>query len=225
MMDNYYRNFYRTFLYEMPWRANGVNSFATHLELLRGAISSGGEVVSINPDTHKVITKLDVTYWSGSADASSVSIIVGVEINGRFCKVVLVSKNPLIPKSSPPYASDLYLEIKRDISNNSLVLSSDSVVSDGAISLWGKLVDAGNKVSVFDTSSNKYVLSPVHTSDDLLRYTGGSPQSKYIFVLDEDSISQRGNQHHVALMELKRMAGYPLTEMFDMFAKEYGETG
>jgi len=212
---NNYEAFHRTFLAEMPWRAQGGNDFPAQLEMLQENISDGAEIISLGDNVFKTLLGNQITYWVGDKNAISVLIIVDTEINGNFCKVVLTSKNPQLPPKSPPYASEVYLLIKKDLSNLHLTFSSDSIMSDDAIRLWRGMVDRGEKVSVFDTSKHQYVLSDVSAVDELEKYIGDMGNQRYVFVLSENLTTQRGTHHLFNLMELKRNILYPLFEQLN----------
>lgn len=213
-MDNY-EIFYRTFLMEMPWVVAGSNDFEAQHQMLEELLSDGAEPEQISNGVYKLTTGNQLTYWVGDANAASVSIIVDTEVNGNFCKVVLTSKNPAIAPKSPPYASDLYLLIKQDLSMLNLVFTSDSMLSADAIKLWSRLANQGEHISVYDTQASQYVLSPIETVDELSKYLGDHNSSQYVFVLSESIQEFKGIAHSVALMELKRKAGYPLQELFN----------
>lgn len=212
---NNYESFHQTFLAEMPWRVSGSNDFAAQLEMLQENISDGVEIASLGDNVFKAVLGNQITYWMGDNDAQQVSIIVDTEINGNFCKVILTSKNTNLPSKSPPYASDLYSLIQKDLSSLQLTFSSDSLMSDDAIRLWNRIVTRGGKVSVFDTSKHQYILTNVDTPEELEKYIGGMENQKYIFVLSESVTAQRGVHHSVNLMDLKRISLYPLFEQLN----------
>lgn len=211
---NTYEAFYRTFLAEMPWRVGGGNDFEAQLEALRENINEGGEVERVTDVVYKVVSDTTRTYWIGDETATDVSVIVDAEVNGNFCKVTLTSKNPSIPAKSPPYASELYLIIKNDLANLSLVFSSDYIMSDDAINLWKGIVNRGNKVSVYNTASHQYVLDRVETASDLEKFVGDLSHQRFVFVLSENAEGQRGVRHSFSIMEIKRRVLYPLFEDF-----------
>jgi hypothetical protein len=213
-MDNY-KIFYRTFLAEMPWVVDGSNAFEAQRQMLEELLSDGSAPEQLGKDVYKLTSGNQTTYWIGSADAAGVSIIVDTEINGNFCKVVLTSKNPAIAPKSPPFASDLYLLIKQDLSTLNLVFTSDGMLSSDAVKLWTRIMNQGENISVYDTQKSQYVLNPVKTVDQLSNYLGDYNNSRYVFVLSETAQEFKGVAHSIALMELKRSARYPLQELFD----------
>jgi hypothetical protein len=212
-----YKDFYNVFLAEMPWQISGSNDFAAQLEMLKEL------VVYSNIETTGKLCKVEngdqVTYWIGDKELQNVQMIVDTEMSGNFCKIVLTGKNPSIPKGTPPFASDMYAEIKNDVKNKNLSFSSDSMMTDDAIRLWNRLLTQGNVISVFNTIANKYELIDVKTSDELAQYVGDNTKQKYIFVLSESKQNYVGVKHGVGLMELKRNAGYPLQEMFEQMKR------
>ena len=205
-------HFYNIFLSEMPRRINGSNSLDAQLSMIQEMIVYGDQVETVSNNIYKIVNGDQSTYWCGNEDASMVSIIIDTEQDGAFNKIVLTSKNPTINKGSPPYASDLYLIIKSDIGSANLALSSDSMISDDAIRLWKGLVSRGNAVSVFDKNQHQYVLQNVTSADKLNNFIGDASSSRYVFVLSESVKHQRGIQHAITIIELKRMSGYPLFE-------------
>lgn len=213
-MSNIYREFYDTFLCEMPWNVNGKNDFWTQLEMLRENLKNNTNISKLVKGVHKNTIGHQITYWIGDSDANKVDIIVDTEIHGKFCKVTLTSKNPNIPKGSVPYASQLYLIIKEDISTLDLVFSSDNIMSDDAIKLWKRMASSGHAISVYDSQTSKYELTPIASISDLEKYIGGPDKARYTFVLSENMEYQRSTIHSVNIMELKRIILYPLFEEY-----------
>lgn len=207
-----YEQFYKLFLTEMPQHVPGSNDFYAQLEMLQENLEYDADVVSISSTVFKAETSDQTTYWVGNKDATKVSIIVDTTIDGNFCKVVLSSKNPALPAGAKPFASDLYMLIKADIKPYHLVFTSDELLSADGARLWHGLVKRGTPVSVYDTSTHQYVLSPVDNEQDLAKYIGGSDKRRYIFVLSESRRDQGGIIGSFAIMEIKRNAGYPLFE-------------
>lgn len=211
-MGNYiseYESFYHTFLAEMPWRVTGSNDFQAQLEMLQENLKYNGQVTEISTSIFKSVNDNQVTYWVGNEDASAVSLIVDTAINGNFCKVTLTSKNPAIPRGNPPFAVNLYLTIKKDVSPLHLVFSSDNLLSDDGIKLWSGLLSRSNSISVYDTDANQYVLDKIDDFDTMSKYIGGADKQKYIFVLSESATHRQGVTHMVKIMELKRKTVYP----------------
>lgn len=217
-MDNY-ETFYRTFLAEMPQRVPGGNDFAAQLEMLQENLKYDAEVFVVSPSVFKAEVGDQTTYWAGNEDATEVSLIVDTSVNGNFCRVVLSSKNPAIPRGSKPYAGDLYLLIKQDVSPAHLVFSSDMLLSSDGESLWKGLVSRGNAVSVYDTSTQQYVLDKVDSADTLDNYIGGPDKQRYLFVLSESDTYRQGVIHMSKIMELKRMTLYPQS-LFEQYTKK-----
>lgn len=205
----------------MPWVLLGSNNFFAQLEMLRENIHQEAEVAEVSQKIFKARMSNQVTYWHGNTNASSVNLITDCTISGSFCRVTLTSKNPQIPKKSPPFASDLYLEIQQDLNNKNLVFTSDEILSPEATKMWSRLVQLGNRVSVFDTKSSSYKLKPVSDASELGDYLGDSRYRRYIFVLSENSLAQLGIQHSVAIMELKRLSLIPLFESFRKPLRNY----
>jgi len=210
-----YKTFFDVFLTEMPWRVPGSNDFAAQLEMLMETREHNPEnQVDISDDIHKIEVGDQSIYWVGTRDLTTVSIIVDTATNGKFCKVVLTSKNPSIPRGSPPYTSELYLIIKNDVKESNLVFGSDAIMTDDAMRLWSRLLSQGNAISVFDTTKHQYVLTRVTAVDEMQEYFGNIVKQKYIFVLSENKEVAYGIKHSVDLMELKRKVLYPLFEEF-----------
>ena len=207
-----YREFHKLFLYEMPQRMQGGNDFDAQLEMLQENLQYDVPVVQIANNVFKAETPDQITYWCGDKAATNVSLIVDTTIDGNFCKVVLSSKNPTIPSGTKPYASELYLIIKDDVRPKHLGFASDELLSTDGEQLWNGLVRRGNTVSVYDTTQHKYVLSPVTDESELSKFIGGADKKKYIFVLSENIVAQRGIITTFQIMEIKRNAHYPLFE-------------
>ncbi|CAB4129703.1 hypothetical protein UFOVP116_87 [uncultured Caudovirales phage] len=210
-----YKTFYTIFLAEMPQRLQGSNDFGAQLGMLQENISYNNNVKTVNTNIFKLELGSQVTYWFGDESAQNVSIIVDTNVDGNFCKVVLSSKNPAIPQGSPPFASELYLEIKLDTGKAALVLTSDNLMSTDGEKLWKGLVQRGNKLSVYDTELSKYVLTPIESISQLDDFLGDFTKNKYVFVLSETADQQRGTMHSINIMELKRLANWPLFEFIE----------
>jgi len=210
-----YQTFFNVFLSEMPWRIAGSNAFEAQLEMLKENQRNYPEnQKSIGDGIHKITVGDQTTYWMGSSDLSEVAVIVDTENDGKFCKVVLTSKNPSMPHGASPYASDLYLVIKKDIGTLNMVFTSDNMLSDDAMKLWNRLLSQGYALSVYDTSIHRYALNHVKTKDELMSYFGDVDKQKYVYVLSENVEVADGLKHAVNIMELKRVALYPLFEVF-----------
>lgn len=217
---NNYEVFYKTFLTEMPWVVASSNDFEAQRQMLAELLLDGGTAEQVSSNVYKLTTGNQLTYWAGDIGANTVSIIVDTEVNGNFCKVTLTSKNSSLAPKSPPFASDLYMTIKQDLTSLNLVFSSDSMMSTDAVNLWSRIVNQGQHVSVYDTQSSQYILNPVKSADELLKYLGDYNSSQYVFVLSESKQEFKGIDHSFALMELKRKAGYPLRELFNQLKRK-----
>ena len=209
---DFYVAFYKAYLQEMPQKVLSGNNFESQLEILRENLRNDNNVETIGANVHKLRMRDLITYWVGSKDASIVSLIVDVEVFLKYCKVVYPSKNPTIPKGSPPYASDLYVLIAKDVAIGNLIFTSDSVISDDAERLWKRLVSTGSKVSVYNKELPQYNLFRVNSEEELEKYIGGFDKRKYLFVLSENETTQLGVIHSFNLMEMKRLANWPLFE-------------
>jgi hypothetical protein len=196
----------------MPQRAPGVNDFDTHLYMLQENLKDGPKVTQITSTIFKTDIGDQITYWVGTADATMVSIIADTTIIRNMCKIELISKNPDIPQGSPPYASDLCFVIKNDVRLNHLVLSGEDIFSDDAVRLWHGIVKRGNAVSVYDTTSQQYVLLYVNDQNELDQFVGGPDKKRYVFVLSESKLLSREIFTTFGIMEIKRKANWPLFE-------------
>lgn len=209
-MSNSYDTFYNVFLAEMPQRMPGSNSFDSQLRVLQENISYRPVVVTVTPSMHKIEFNKQATYWMGDDAATQVSIIVNTHVVDDMYKVVLTSKNPAIPKGQPPFASDVYLAIKKELGSIDLIFRSDNLLSADGENLWKGLVNRGNSISVFDTDTHQYVLTYVTDEKQLDQYLGDQNKSKYVFVLSETLLLSRAMHTTFGLMEIKRLAGWPL---------------
>lgn len=206
-----YDSFYYMFLAEMPQRMPGNNDFLAQLGMLQENIQyDADKVVEVSANVFKILIDTQTTYWVGTSDASMVSLIVDTETIGKYCKITLSSKNPSIAAGSPPYASDLYSLISKDMANEQLAFTSDETLSSEAERLWQRLFTQGKKISVYDKEAHKYILQPINSKEDLLTYMGGPDKKKYVFVLSETAEKQRGIIHSFGIMEIKRLANWPL---------------
>lgn len=196
----------------MPWLIPGSNDFTAQFEMLHELLQDDPEILAIGNSIFKIVTNHQITYWHGNADASKVSIIVDTEVTGNFCKVQLTSKNPQLSKSTPPFTSDMYIAIKQDLASSDLTFTSDSMMTSDAINLWTRVANSGGTIGVFDTTLQKYILRQVASAEEMRNFCGGPDCQKYIFVLSESALHFAGTKHSVGLMEIKRLAGYPIFE-------------
>jgi hypothetical protein len=205
-----YEGFRKTFLVETPQHLEGSNDFYAQLDMIKENLKYNSEVTEVVTDVFKTQHGNQTTYWMGDSEAIEVSSIVDTETNGEFCRVVLTSKNPNIPRGVGPYVSDLYLIIKNDVKPNHLVFTSDEILSTDGEKLWKGLVNRGHQVSVYDKLSHKYVLSSIANSEELESYIGDADKRRFVFVLSEDLSYQRGVITKFSIMEIKRLAGWSL---------------
>lgn len=205
-----YEGFRKTFLVETPQHLEGSNDFYAQLDMIKENLKYNSEVTEVVTDVFKTQHGNQTTYWMGDSEAIEVSAIVDTETNGEFCRVVLTSKNPNIPRGVGPYVSDLYLIIKNDVKPNHLVFTSDEILSTDGEKLWKGLVNRGHQVSVYDKLSHKYVLSSIANSEELESYIGDADKRRFVFVLSEDLSYQRGVITKFSIMEIKRLAGWSL---------------
>jgi hypothetical protein len=212
----YYDVFYHMFLAEMPVKLNGNNDFDIQLEIIRENLRYNPEVSEVRPGICKIQNDDHYTYWVGDSTAQNVYLIVDVVIDHKFAKIKLTSKNPKLSPGSQPYASDLYLIIQNDLDSN-VVLSSDKFLSDDGEKIWKRLVSNGRRISVYDSSTNKYVLDKIETADQLSSYIGGFDKEKYLFVISETLQKFLALNHSFRILELKRLSGYPLARLFEQY--------
>lgn len=205
-----YEGFRKTFLVETPQHLEGSNDFYAQLDMIKENLKYNSEVTGVVTDVFKTQNGNQTTYWIGDSEAIDVSAIVDTETNGEFCRVVLTSKNPNIPRGVGPYVSDLYLIIKNDVKPNHLVFTSDEILSTDGEKLWKGLVNRGHQVSVYDKLSHKYVLSSIANLEELESYIGDADKRRFVFVLSEDLSYQRGVITKFSIMEIKRLAGWSL---------------
>ena len=205
-----YEGFRKTFLVETPQHLEGSNDFYAQLDMIKENLKYNSGVTEVVTDVFKTQHGNQTTYWMGDSEAIEVSSIVDTETNGEFCRVVLTSKNPNIPRGVGPYVSDLYLIIKNDVKPNHLVFTSDEILSTDGEKLWKGLVNRGHQVSVYDKLSHKYVLSSIANSEELESYIGDADKRRFVFVLSEDLSYQRGVITKFSIMEIKRLAGWSL---------------
>jgi mannose/fructose/N-acetylgalactosamine-specific phosphotransferase system component IIB len=209
---DHYDYFYRTFLAEMPMRADGSNAFYPPLSMVQMNISNGAKVERVDAGIFKYIMGDDITYWAGTMDASDVSIIVDTVNSDKFQKVALTSKNPNISSGTPPFTTDVYLAIKKDVGKRNLVFSSDSTLSRDGEKLWKGMVQRGYHISVYNSTTNEYEIKHIENIDQFLDYMGDSNMQKYIFVLSETFEQVRGLIHYTGILDIKRRCGYPIFE-------------
>ncbi len=201
-----YHEFHNLFLIEMPRRINGGNPYEPLCQGIDVTIEYGGDIESLGDDVYKV----GDFYWVGSGDGSVKQICCNVSHMGTLAKVNTTGKNPELI-GQPPYAADFYLKISQAL-NTGIKFASDQILSDDGFKVWSKLLNHGHKILVFNNHNGKYVPVIVNSIDQLSHYFNDDGHI-YQYVLDEGK--HIGNLFGtITLMEWKRLANYPLPELF-----------
>lgn len=118
-----------------------------------------------------------------------IEMVVRAEKTPQALQVKVTGKNPTY--RGPPYATDLYAALLNQARDKSLILTSDSFVTDKALDVWQRLHD-DYTITACDTSGEEKP-QKVETLNDFYRFWGQSPPEdptrykRYLFVLSESA--------------------------------------
>jgi hypothetical protein len=176
-----------TFLFESP----DVLEFPTW-EILKHDIE---EIKQIAHDKIKPlennIYKLKLTnliYFWVENDNHEIILGVSLERKPRGYAIIMSGKSKNY-KSKPPFASDLYLLILKDLKND--VIISDKTLSQTGFNTWHRLFKQGCKLLVYNTDEPGKSFSRINSEDELKNfYHKGKEFQKWRFVLSESLKTQ-----------------------------------
>jgi hypothetical protein len=119
-------------------------------------------------------------------------IILGAEfeITKQSLIINYVAKNSNY-KSNPPYASELYKIVLKDLVNYgmSIRVDSDKSLSDEGFKIWTQLLKQGHTIHVYDKTANSgKSFTKINSIDDLKKYFNDDPDfKKYRYTLTESN--------------------------------------
>jgi len=165
-------------LSETPKEESQGNLMDTFTRTLKEYLSNG--TTKINNTLRKTNTSNVIYYWYVD---NNENVLLGAEIEKQNSKIKInfVAKRD---QNSPPFASDLYIDILNDQkrSNPNTILISDDKLSNNAFALWSRLLTQGHEIYIYDKTTKN--ITHVVTIDDLKGGYGSSNQyQNYQYIL------------------------------------------
>jgi hypothetical protein len=201
-------DFANTWLVESPFGTEDPADRIDSLVMLIAELQKTGKTTKLGNNFHKIEDNISVIYWySNNSDE--------VELACQFAKRPQALETTLIGKRTsgqPPWAVDLYDAVLKDqksieFASPFIKLFSGDVVRESALTMWGRLLDLGNHILVYDLKNpGKYV--KIQTVADLNQYFSMTDRNfeRYQYVLSEST--QYGSLvGFFVLYEWRRLAG------------------
>lgn len=202
-------SFRKVYLNEAPQRLDSGGSAYDILLIQLQDVASRKKSTKVSEFIYTV-SDGDVDYfWAGSEDASAVAIAVSLDRTSPGTSVVdLSAKNPE-GIGQPPFASDLYVAAATFLGKK-IRFTGGKILSSDGLKAWQQLFKHGHTISVYDNQTNTFAVNQVSSLRELEQYWDENPDfQRFQYVLSEDSGAAfiRGD---FAIMEWKRLSGWPL---------------
>lgn len=178
-------DFNTSWLTEMP---SGLGVFETYDALeyhIRDLLKHGAKPEKVGDKLKKIDLSTSVYYWYDADD--DIILGAGLDKKPQALVVNILGKNPKY-RNKPPYASDLYDAILKDI-GGSIRIHSDTQLSDQGYAVWKKLLNLGHTVSVYDHENPGKTFASftdVNQMDQFFR-NDDTDYERYQFVLSEQN--------------------------------------
>ncbi len=129
----------------------------------------------------------DLYYWIENKDNE---IILAVSLrkvpNGYY---VMMSGKSSNYKNKPPYASEMYLKILKDLNDN--VIISDKTLSQSGFNIWKRLFNVGCKVLAYNTAIPGKSHIKINSEEEMKKfYQTGKEYQNWRYVLSESLDAQ-----------------------------------
>lgn len=205
-----YQAFGSLFLREQPHPVSGNNPFPILSATIDELVQAEVPVQNLGDSVYQV----GDFYWVGAESAKVKKLCIHLDQVGNLTSVRSVGKQPELT-GQPPYALDLYLKLA-DLSPVGVKFASDQVLSDDGFAVWKRIFQTGRNLLIYNNQSGKFVPERIKSQSQLIQYFTEHPDNiKYQFVLAD--IGEIVNlQGQFAILEWKRLAGYPLTKLFEI---------
>jgi hypothetical protein len=208
-----YHKFSRRFLAEMPQQLNGGNPYDAISSIIQELLSANITVESLGNNTFRIASGNSVYYWIGSADGNQIRLCSNVDEDGNFAKITSTGKNPNLLKTEP-YAIDLYLRIANSLPHG-VKFSCDAILSDDGFNVWKRIFNSGHELVIYNNRSEKFNADRIKSAAELENYFKNHPEARqYQYGIAESAIAI-GIKGDFSIMEWKRLANYPLAQLFN----------
>lgn len=207
-----YSKFFERYIMEMPQRLNGLNSYEPIVNVIKELLKNNADVINLTDNTFKIKTGNSAYYWVGLYNGENIQLCANADEDGKFAKINAIGKHPnLIGKS--PYAIDLYLKISDNLPQG-VRFTSDQILSDDGFKVWKRIFELGKELLVY--KADKFETERIKTISELENYFNDHNNfQQYQYVIAESTITV-GIKGDFAIMECKRLAKYPLGELFNV---------
>lgn len=181
-------DFVNTFLVEMPLQHHVIDGYTEIVLLINERLNIGSSAITLSTGLKKIQGNEINFYWYENND----KILLGAQVERRPYGYVinLVGKDPQL-KRSPPFASDLYDSILKDLKKPLRLsdrLLSDTKLSNDGFEIWKKLLSLGHKILIYKKDSPGQTFKEIKTVADLQQYFGPTIDKElYQFVLTESN--------------------------------------
>jgi len=178
------QDFNETWLSEMPMGLGSFDTFDAVKYNIEDLLKNGIKPEKVKDDLYTVDLSQTKYYWYQRGD----QILLGVELEKKPQGLVvrLIGKNPKL-KGSPPYASDLYVDVLQNNKDRSIRLISDETLSDEGKAIWDRLFASGLNVSVYDREFPGKSFKTFKTKQQMDKFfaTDDTDYKRYQYVLSE----------------------------------------
>jgi hypothetical protein len=138
------------------------------------------KITELDDNLFKMESFSRLFYWFG--DLNDIQLACALDKDKNKLIVRMTGKNSIIPKKSPPYASNLYILILNDESNKELQFLSDDMLSSEGYSVWKKFITSDYNVAVYNKTNNSII--PTVSVDEMNKYMRKDSSGRnYQFVL------------------------------------------
>lgn len=177
------QNFVNSFLAEMP---EGISKtdLADKIEyFIKDHIKEKTyPVQTLSNGLKKIEGQQVLFYWYEDRNGK---MSIGVEIE-KTPHAAVVREIGKFNKGRPPFASDLYNAILKDL-GGSLRLSSDVQLSDEGLNIWKRLFAQGHKLGVYDAQNPGQSFTPITSAEDLTKFFKDDDRNyrRYQYIISE----------------------------------------
>lgn len=167
----------REIICEMPEGTIDLNSDVTMSELDKLISAVKNNPIVLDSGLKKVDDGSVVYYWYEQNHEKIMAVMV--EKHPPYMVIKLSGKRY---RNIPPYASDMYLAISKDLPDN-IKLMGDKKLSKSAFKTWKRLINTGHSISVYDGNT----IHPITSEDDMMLYyrSNNLKYQKFQFILDK----------------------------------------
>lgn len=203
--------FHNTWLTEMP---SGSGIFPAYEPLVKiinqMADYDGAQIIKLDNNLNRLIIGKSIWYWYG--DINNIQLCTELNVEHEAVVVRLTGKDPKL-KGKPPFASDLYSTILKDLGEN-IRLRSDTYLSDEGLGIWKKLFQLGHKILIYDSKQPGQSYKPFKDISEFDEYFkhDSKEHERYQYVLSESSLRLAEIHAHFNIRKYWEDAGHSLID-------------